>query len=134
MNAQQPSAFGPLKIGPITLRNRFIKAATNEGMAKGGIVTKGLSQFHERVAEGGAAMSTVAYCATSPDGRTFTDQAIMNDASLPDFRALTDAVHKRRISAPKLLVISDGVTTLPNDLDILWPFTSTVKPCVSTCL
>lgn len=87
-------AFSPLQIGPLTLRNRFIKAATNEGMAKGGVVSKGLAKFHENVAEGGTALTTVAYCATSLDGRTFIDQATLNDASVKDFRALTDAVHR----------------------------------------
>ena len=89
-----PQVFSPIKIGPITLRNRLIKAATNEGMAKRGRVSKGLARFHENVAAGGAALSTVAYCATSSDGRTFVDQAILDDESLPDFRALTDGVHK----------------------------------------
>ncbi len=87
-------AGSPLKIGSLTLRNRFIKAATNEGMAKGGVVSKGLARFHEKMAEGGSALSTVAYCATSKDGRTFVDQATLDDASVVDFRALTDAVHK----------------------------------------
>lgn len=90
--AQSP--FDPVKIGPLGLRNRFIKAATNEGKAKGGIVSKGLAQFHESMAAGGAALSTVAYCATSRDGRTFIDQAVLDDASRADFRALTDGVHK----------------------------------------
>ncbi|MEZ5710284.1 MAG: NADH:flavin oxidoreductase [Blastomonas sp.] len=87
-------AFTPLTIGPLTLRNRFIKAATNEGMAKGGVVSKGLARFHEKMAEGGAALSTVAYCATSKDGRTFVDQAVFDQDSVADFRALTDAVHR----------------------------------------
>ena len=43
------------------------RAATNEGMAKNGVVTKGLSLFHERMAAGGVALTTVAYCATSLD-------------------------------------------------------------------
>lgn len=86
-------AFAPLTIGPLTLKNRFIKAATNEGMAKGGIVSKGLAQFHARMAQGGAALSTVAYCATSRDGRTFVDQAVLDADSVGDFRALTDGVH-----------------------------------------
>ena len=86
-------AFTPLTIGPLTIRNRFIKAATNEGMAKGGIVSKGLANFHARMARGGSALSTVAYCATSRDGRTFIDQAVLDADSVADFRVLTDAVH-----------------------------------------
>ena len=92
-------AFTPLKIGPLELRNRFIKAATNEGKAKGGVVSKGLARFHEQVAEGGVGMTTVAYCAVSSDGRTFPDQAIMDDTSIPDFRALTEAVHRHGAAA-----------------------------------
>lgn len=88
------NAYSELTIGPLTLRNRFIKAATNEGMAKGGLVSKGLAHFHARMAAGGAALSTVAYCATSKDGRTFTDQAVLDSDSLADFRALTDGVHR----------------------------------------
>ena len=109
------SAFTPLKIGPLTLRNRFVKAATNEGMAKGGIVTKGLANFHERIAEGGAALSTVAYCATSPDGRTFVDQAVLDDTSIPDFRALTDAVHKHGAAASAQITHAGSFTFLDKD-------------------
>lgn len=94
MPNESPSPVDSIKVGPLTLRNRFIKAATNEGMAKNGVVTKGLAQFHGRMAEGGTALSTVAYCATSLDGRTFVDQVTMNRESLPDLKGLTDAVHK----------------------------------------
>ncbi|MFZ4687765.1 MAG: NADH:flavin oxidoreductase [Polymorphobacter sp.] len=89
-----PSPFDPLTIGPLRLRNRFIKSATNEGMANGGMVTKGLARFHENIAAGGTALSTVAYCATSRDGRTFVDQATLDDASIADFKALTAGVHR----------------------------------------
>ena len=106
------SAFSPVQIGPLKLRNRFIKAATNEGMAKGGIVTKGLARFHERIAEGGASLSTVAYCATSLDGRTFVDQAVLDDASIPDFRALTDAVHKHGAAASAQITHAGSFTFL----------------------
>ena len=87
-------AFAPLKIGPLTLRNRFVKAATNEGKAKGCVVSKGLAQFHERIAEGGVGMTTLAYCAVSRDGRTFPDQVVLDDASISDLRALTEGVHR----------------------------------------
>ena len=109
---QAPSAGSPLKVGPLTMRNRFIKAATNEGMAKGGIVSKGLARFHEKVAEGGAALTTVAYCATSKDGRTFVDQATLDDASVADFRALTDAVHKHGGAASAQITHAGSFTFL----------------------
>ncbi|MFK7843308.1 MAG: NADH:flavin oxidoreductase [Sphingorhabdus sp.] len=109
------SAFSPLQIGPLKLRNRFVKAATNEGMAKGGIVTKGLANFHARIAEGGAALSTVAYCATSPDGRTFLDQAVLDDDSIPDFRALTDGVHKHGAAASAQITHAGSFTFLDKE-------------------
>ena len=87
--------FDTVTIGPLTLRNRFIKAATNEGMAKGGVVTKGLSRFHERMAAGGVGMTIVAYCATSLDGRTFVDQVTLTKDNLSDLKAMTDAAHKQ---------------------------------------
>lgn len=107
-----PSPFSAITIGPVKLRNRFIKAATNEGMAKNAIVSKGLAQFHERVAAGGAALSTVAYCATSPDGRTFADQAVLDDASIRDFRALTGGVHKHGAAASAQITHAGSFTFL----------------------
>jgi len=109
------SAFSPIQIGPLKLRNRFVKSATNEGMAKRGIVTKGLAKFHERIAEGGAALSTVAYCATSPDGRTFVDQAVLDDGSIPDFKALTDGVHKHGAAASAQITHAGSFTFLDKD-------------------
>lgn len=112
MQSTTPSPFSPVNIGPLTLRNRFIKSATNEGMAKNAIVSKGLALFHERMAAGGAALSTVAYCATSPDGRTFIDQAVLDDASLRDFRALTDGVHKHGAAASAQITHAGSFTFL----------------------
>jgi 2,4-dienoyl-CoA reductase-like NADH-dependent reductase (Old Yellow Enzyme family) len=113
--SDNPSAFSPLTVGPLTLRNRFIKAATNEGMAKGGIVSKGLAKFHENISAGGAALSTVAYCATSPDARTFVDQAILDDDSVPDFRELTEGVHKHGGAASAQITHAGSFTFLDKD-------------------
>jgi len=93
------SAFSPLTIGPLTLRNRFIKSATNEGMAPGGIPSRALVEHHRAIAAGGAAMTTVAYCAVSADGRTFEDQIHLHRGILPHLRALTDAVHAHGAAA-----------------------------------
>lgn len=95
MNRQQPaSPFSPIAIGPLTLKNRFIKAATNEGMSAQGLPSKQLVKLNAALAAGGTALTTVAYCAVSSDGRTLPNQLILEPRSVPHFKALTDAVHR----------------------------------------
>ncbi|WP_241021194.1 hypothetical protein [Burkholderia sp. Ac-20344] len=55
------TAFSPLQIGPLTLRNRLIESATNEGITPNGVPSRALVRFHERIAEGGAALTTLVY-------------------------------------------------------------------------
>ena len=86
-------AFHPARLGPLTLRNRVIKAATFEGMTPEGLVTDALIDFHRRVALGGVGMTTVAYLATSPEGRTHAQQIHLRSEAIPGLRRLTDAVH-----------------------------------------
>jgi 2,4-dienoyl-CoA reductase-like NADH-dependent reductase (Old Yellow Enzyme family) len=107
------SAFTPVQIGPLRLRNRFIKSATNEGMAKGGMPSKMLVAHHRGVAAGGAAMTTVAYCAVSPDGRTFEDQVTLDDARIVHLRALTDAVHVEGAAACAQITHGGAFTFVP---------------------
>lgn len=85
--------FSPLAIGPLTIRNRFIRAGANEMMTHGTLPTKSLLEFHRRLAAGGVGMTTLAYVAVSPDGRTFADQGVLTDAAVPHYRAVTEAVH-----------------------------------------
>jgi 2,4-dienoyl-CoA reductase-like NADH-dependent reductase (Old Yellow Enzyme family) len=87
------SAFTPGPLGPLTLRNRIIKAATFEGAARRGVVSDELVEFHRRVAAGGAAMSTVAYLAVSPEGRTDRHCLLLDEETVPGLRRVTDAVH-----------------------------------------
>lgn len=88
------SPFSPVSIGPLTLKNRFIKAATNEGMSAQGVPSRQLAKLHAELAGGGVALTTVAYCAVSRDGRTLPNQLILEPESLPHFKVLTDAVHR----------------------------------------
>ena len=85
--------FSPGRIGPLTLRNRVLKAATYEGLSHRGRVTTDLVDFHRQYAAGGVAMTTVAYCAVAPDGRTAPDQILWTEEAMPGLRTLTDAVH-----------------------------------------
>ena len=86
-------AFTPHRLGPLTLKNRFIKAATFEGVMPRGRVGDELIAFHAEVARGGAAMTTVAYLAISPGGRVHRDTIVLDAARAEALRTLTDTVH-----------------------------------------
>ncbi len=86
-------AFAPGVLGPLSLKNRFIKAATFEGVMARGQVGDALIEFHAGVARGGAAMTTVAYLAISPGGRVHRDTIVLDAAQVPALRRLTDVVH-----------------------------------------
>src|SRR6201997_4459455 len=88
-----PDVFSPAKLGPITLRNRIIKAATFEAATPDALVTDDLIEYHRLPAAGGVAMTTVAYCAVSPGGRTEPRQIWMRPEAVPGLRRLTEAVH-----------------------------------------
>jgi 2,4-dienoyl-CoA reductase-like NADH-dependent reductase (Old Yellow Enzyme family) len=91
--------FAPARLGPITLRNRLIKAATFEGMAVENKVSDELVDFHRAVAAGGVGMTTLAYCAVSPDGQGAPAEIVMRDEVVPGLRRLTDAVHEQGAAA-----------------------------------
>jgi len=91
--AVAPDVLAPARLGPVELRNRVIKAATFEGMAPRALVTDDLIGFHVRHARGGVGMTTVAYCAVSPEGRTDRHQIWMRPDAVPGLRRLSDAVH-----------------------------------------
>ncbi|MET9346373.1 NADH:flavin oxidoreductase [Streptomyces termitum] len=88
-----PDVLAPARLGPVRLRNRTIKAATFEGLTPDALVTDELIDYHLRPAAGGVGMTTVAYCAVAPEGRTQRAQLWMRPEALPGLRRLTDAVH-----------------------------------------
>lgn len=87
-------AYTPIQLRGLELKNRFIKTATYEGMCDHGIPTQQLIDFHSRNAEGGIALTTVAYGAVNPDGRTHEDQMYLHAGVAQPLKNLTTAVHK----------------------------------------
>ncbi|MFD4179830.1 NADH:flavin oxidoreductase [Rhodococcus sp. NPDC058514] len=94
-----PDVLAPAKLGPLTLRNRIIKSATFEGKTPQALVTDDLIEFHRRPSRGGVGMSTVAYCAVAPEGRTEFGQIWMREEAKPGLRRLTDAIHAEGAAA-----------------------------------
>jgi 2,4-dienoyl-CoA reductase-like NADH-dependent reductase (Old Yellow Enzyme family) len=97
-------AFARAKLAELGLRNRIIRAGCFEGMCQGGTVTNALIEHHRALAAGGVAMTTVGYCAISPEGRAFEHELWMRRELVPDLRRLTDAVHREGSAASIQLV------------------------------
>jgi 2,4-dienoyl-CoA reductase-like NADH-dependent reductase (Old Yellow Enzyme family) len=89
-----PDVFAPAQLGPVALRNRVIKAATFEGRTPDGLVTDELIDYHLAPSRGGVGLTTVAYLAVAPEGRTHRECIVVGDHSAPGLRRLTDAVHE----------------------------------------
>lgn len=93
------SLFDTVGLGPVTLRNRIIKAATFEGATPGGRVSDQLVEFHRRVAAGGAAMSTVAYLSVAPEGRTDAGAVHLRTDLVGELQRVTSAIHSEGAAA-----------------------------------
>ena len=92
-------AFTPTQLGPLRLRNRFIKTATYEGMCPDSMPSDDLVEHHRRIAAGGVAMTTVAYASVSPNGRTFPEQLTMRPEVVPALRRVVEAIHAEGAAA-----------------------------------
>ena len=86
--------YAPAQLGPVTLRNRVLKAATVEGVMPRGAVTQQLIDYHLAVARGGVGLTTLAYCAVSTEGRVSADTLVFEESLIPDLTRFTDAIHE----------------------------------------
>ena len=85
--------FTPVRIGPVTLRNRVIRSAAFENMAYGNSPSQDLMDYHVAVARGGVGMTTLAYASVNRSGLSFDGQLWMREEIVPALRDITDAIH-----------------------------------------
>lgn len=90
----ESQVFTPVKIGPVTLRNRVIRSAAFENMAYGNRPSQDLFNYHTAVARGGVGMTTLAYASVNRSGLSFDGQLWMREEIVPELRKITDAVHE----------------------------------------
>ena len=88
------SLFDPTDLGPVRLRNRTVKCATNEGLSRDGLVTDALVEWHRRFADGGVGMTTLAYCSVASEGRTFPNQVWMREEARPGLERFAASIHE----------------------------------------
>ena len=91
--------FTPASIGPLTLRNRTIRAAAFESMCPGNAPSEMLYNYHTSVAAGGIGMTTLAYAAGTQSGLSFERQLWLRPEIIPGLKKITDAIHKEGAAA-----------------------------------
>lgn len=122
-SAEFSRALAPWALGPLRLRNRVIKSATNEGMAPNCVPTQALVQHHRSMAAGGVGMTTVAYCSVSADGRTFPDQIVLEPGIAAHLRVLADAGHQQGAAVSAQITHGGAFNFLPK-LSTRYPFSA----------
>lgn len=85
--------FTSCQIGPITLRNRTIRASAFENMCIDNKPSDALINYHLSVAKGGIGMTNVAYAAINRSGLSFNGQLWMREEIIPELKKMTHALH-----------------------------------------
>ena len=91
--------FTPASLGPLTLRNRTIRAAAFEGMCPSNNPSEMLYNYHRSVAAGGIGMTTIAYSSVTQSGLSFPHQLWLRKEAIPELKKLTDAIHREGAAA-----------------------------------
>ena len=91
-----PELFEATNINSMIIKNRFVRSATWEGMAKDdGTCTKRLIDLMSQLAKGGVGLIITGHAYTQKIGKAGPWQlGIYEDRLVPGLRAMTDAVHK----------------------------------------
>jgi 2,4-dienoyl-CoA reductase-like NADH-dependent reductase (Old Yellow Enzyme family) len=89
------SLFEPARLGPVELRNRFVRAGTGEAMgAPDGSVSDDYVELHRALARGRVGLAFTGHMFCHPRGRYGPMQpGIHDDRVIPGLRRVTDAVH-----------------------------------------
>jgi len=94
MSPELEKLLSPTKLNGLELRNRVLKAATFEGMTENGGPGDRLIKFHRDMAEGGVALTTLAYCAVEPDGKVKDNMMHMHEGIRPQLERFASAMHE----------------------------------------
>lgn len=88
--------FTPIKIGPMTIKNRFVRSATHDFMAEeDGSVSKRQLELYRQLAEGGIGLIITGHAYVLPSGKASPRQlAIYDDKFIPKLKELTKIVHQ----------------------------------------
>jgi 2,4-dienoyl-CoA reductase (NADPH2) len=109
MKPQHAALFEPLKLGPVTLRNRVFQAPLSVCYADhDGFVTRQMAEHYGRRAQGGTGMVIVENIAVNEAGRQLPRQALIaGEEHLPGLRVLAEEI-KRHGAAAVVQIVHAG--------------------------
>ena len=89
-----PRLFSPLRLGPLEVRNRIFSSGHDTVMGENGLIGDRLIAYQRARAAGGVGLIVVQVAAVH-ESAEYTSHALsaMNDACIPGFRLLAEAVH-----------------------------------------
>jgi len=113
--------FETTKLKGLTLKNRFVRSATAEGMAtEDGEATPRLINLMAELAEGGVGLIITGHAYVAKRGQASPAQlGIYDDKLIPGLRKMTDAVHERggtivaQLAHSGMLAIPKLINTAP---------------------
>jgi 2,4-dienoyl-CoA reductase-like NADH-dependent reductase (Old Yellow Enzyme family) len=97
-SSDRPTLFDPGEIGPVKLRNRFVRSAVSETLAdeRGVVRLPEYRDFYDRLAAGGCGLLFTGHCFVERQGRYSPGMSGMaSDESAAAFEPVTAAVHAR---------------------------------------
>ena len=89
--SEHRALFEPVRMGPLTLRNRLVMAPMGTCLDNGGYITDDTVAYYRRRADGGVGTITVEGCLVSPD-TVGPEPRLSGPEYLPGLRGLVDAL------------------------------------------
>jgi 2,4-dienoyl-CoA reductase-like NADH-dependent reductase (Old Yellow Enzyme family) len=84
----------PMRIGPLEIKNRFVRSATYEGMAHDGKVTDKHVELYKALAKGGVGLIMTGYTYVQKTGIAFEEMmGIYDDKFIPGLQKIAEVVH-----------------------------------------
>ena len=107
------SLFDPILINSLTIKNRFVRSATWEGLCDNdGKVTPPLVKLYRELAKGGTGLIISGYSYVREDGKQLPGKmGICDESQVAGLKELTDAVHHEGGKIFCQLVHAGGQTT-----------------------
>ena len=114
----QKKIFEPLKLNNLTLKNRLLRSATWEGIAAlDGSIDERIYSIYEEVSKGGVGGIISGFTSVANNDHYFEGMMRLSDDKLiPQYKKLTDIVHKENI--PILAQLALGAYYDKNDDEI----------------